>query len=197
MAAPASSVAAKSAMPRSIAVRTRQSVVTSATPTRSMSGMARTASATRLPITPYPLMATFTFIFQLSFVSFLSLVSRVASWSGRALAAHRLAGVVVGQLAVVVDEEAPGADELVLLSWHHRHGQLLTGEVRAGQLILLGQLGLVGLRLVRRRCRDQPGQGRRVGRLLLAGAWGVVVDRHGVSSSFSCGPGGRWRRRLP
>ena len=52
MPACACSVAAKTGMSCPVAVRIRQSVATSATPTSSMSGIARTASATRLPITP-------------------------------------------------------------------------------------------------------------------------------------------------
>jgi len=52
IAVAASSMAANTSMPSPTAVRMRQSVATSATPTKSMSGMARTASATRLPITP-------------------------------------------------------------------------------------------------------------------------------------------------
>ncbi|KUG59989.1 hypothetical protein AVL62_15710 [Serinicoccus chungangensis] len=52
IAARVSWVAANTGIPRPAAVRTCQSVAMSATPTRSMSGMSRTASATRFPITP-------------------------------------------------------------------------------------------------------------------------------------------------
>src|SRR5438067_11844402 len=63
-----------------------------------------------------------------------------------------------GELAAVVHQETAHAAELVGLHRYDRHGQLLAGQVRAGQFEVLGGLGLVDVdpRGLRRRtaCRQ-------------------------------------------
>ena len=66
--------------------------------------------------------------------------------SGRAVAAVVLDAAAGGQAAAVLHEEAPRAGELVLLLGQDADGQLLVGQVGAGQLEALVEVGLVVFR---------------------------------------------------
>src|SRR6187455_1754279 len=68
---------------------------------------------------------------------------RRASGSGGALPADQHAGLLAGELAAVVHQEAPGARELVGLAREDPHRELLAGQVGPGQLEALRLLGLV------------------------------------------------------
>jgi hypothetical protein len=61
------------------------------------------------------------------------------------------------QLAAVLDQQAAGAGELVLLTRQDLHRQFLTGEVRTGQLEALGGVGLLLIDAGGRRLLRAPG----------------------------------------
>jgi len=63
--------------------------------------------------------------------------------SSGTVAADHLAVLARSQLAAVVNQEAPGAGELVCLPRQHANRQLLVGEVGAGKLQRLGEVRLV------------------------------------------------------
>src|SRR5581483_1103018 len=85
-----------------------------------------------------------------------------------AVLADDLVTVTVSPAGSVIDQETAGAGELVGLLRYHLHGELLAGEVRARQLEVVQDVGLVNID----RCRPLLGTTSvelfdRLGRLLV------------------------------
>src|SRR5581483_288792 len=107
-----------------------------------------------------------------------------------AVSADDLVTVSVSPARAVIDQETAGAGELVVLLGYHPHGEFLVGEVRARQLEVVQDVGLVDID----RCRPLLGTTSvelfdRLGCLLvgLSARERVVVGPHAAPSAGRSG----------
>src|SRR5690606_30939631 len=114
--------------------------------------------------------------------------------SGGALGADELTVLLVRELAAVVDEEAAAAGELVGLTRQDADGQVLAGEVGAGELEALGGLDLVLVDDARALVGAPRLQllERVLAEVLVRLARGVVVGCHVVVAPWSVGRAARY-----